>query len=215
MRTLIVVLVLSCLTATASLAQDFNIDLADHFGTPPNSYGAAGLPGLWNNINGMLPTDPPLPLLKIDGSSSSVTIHTTGGMTAGWMAGPATGSDEALLEDWMAASDYASDVQISGLQNGPYLIRVYGINTADPNWTMSFDIAGTMAYTGGAWTGVFVQGVTHATVLINVTGGTLPISYAGNSHYGGAFCGLQIEFSPTVPVQTSTWGRIKANYDQP
>jgi len=39
----------------------------------------------------------------------------------------------------MAASDYASDVQISGLQNGPYLIRIYGINTADPNWTMSFD----------------------------------------------------------------------------
>ena len=115
MRTWIVVLVLSCLTATASLAQDFNIDLADHFGTPPNSYGAAGLPGLWNNINGMLPTDPPLPLLKIDGSSSSVTIHTTGGMTGGWMAGPATGNDEALLEDWMAASDYASDVQISGL----------------------------------------------------------------------------------------------------
>ncbi len=167
------------LLAGAASAQEFNVDCNDFAGTlgvPSPTYGAAGTPGVWNNVD--LNTGSPYFLVDKQGNPTSVTMTLSGGLAYDFYFNNnnISGEDARLLEDFLYAVT-ADSVTINGLADGTYFIYTYALAPDDKlNFGTNVDVVGSpdgsQLVGGQAWTGSHQQGVSYAKHQVDVVNGS-------------------------------------------
>src|SRR5688572_24909309 len=115
----------AALTASAS-AQSFNIDFGVSAGVPKDIFAAAGMAGRWNGIAEQPFGHHTLPLVRLDGEESGVTIR--GSFHIGAFDDRGTAGDDAgLMDDYLRGGADSYDlVEFNGLVSGHYCVIVYG-----------------------------------------------------------------------------------------
>src|SRR5215831_7065675 len=181
-------------------AQAFNVDFGMPANKPADTYAAAGLPGVWNSIEGQAGIT--YPLVGLDGRATGVTLTQTGATSLVQASDPSvSGDDAALLDDALITNIAGQEVclGIHGLQPGMYEVLIYAWMPNAPTVksrarqdlsTMTIDV-------GGAWTGTHVAGVTYARWVLTVDSsgflgshsGIVPNALPSN---GAALNGVQI-----------------------
>jgi hypothetical protein len=166
--------------AGAAGAQSFNVNLTNTAG-PAAAYGAAGLPGTWNNILGA--PSVMYPLVGLDGAATPVLVRNIGGTVLLTWNHPGTTSDaEALLDPYRATFNQVETcLRFFNLQSGVYQIITYAWLPGDPAMTSRVacdESTDPPQFVGGPWPGSLALGVTHA-VHIGV-----PVNGELNVHSG-------------------------------
>ena len=195
---------LACL-ASPGFGQAINIDVGDPaMGVPAITYGAAGMPGFWNAITGVSGT--PIDLLDLSGNMTSAKIQRAGALGNFFFNNAATtGDDQLLMDDLQDVGGVGSvsTIDITGLTNGSYKVRVYAwapdnrLNFTSDVWVMGGSV-GTQTL-GGAWTGSHVLGATYAEDTTSVTAGSMQITVTTNTGFG-SLNGIQIEPTTVFPT---------------
>lgn len=165
------------LVAGGASGQSFNVDFStgvpsEGFGVPSSSFGgAANQPGFWMEFN--TDVDGPVAAVGLDGQPTGVSLFLEGPNTVVTLNDSATSGDtEALLDDSIYGfGDVVGRITISGLRSGRYRVVVYGIAGGQPEQTTLFSVRDESALAGGAWSGSFEEGVTHAEFLTQSDGG--------------------------------------------
>jgi hypothetical protein len=179
------VLILSL--APAAAAENLNVDLGTHWGTPSGSFGAAsGQSGTWNQV-GLAGS---AGLLDVTGAATPVAMSVSALADTGWTG---TGSDDSrlLVEDniWIGGGGSWS-VTLSGLANGAYDLYLYA--PAHPT-VSSGELSIGAVWHGdipGTWSGSFVEGTNTLRVSLLVTDGQIVIASSFATTLGLA--GLQL-----------------------
>jgi hypothetical protein len=162
---------------TAS-AQSFNIDFGNPGTAPAASYGAAGLPGVWNVV-GALPPGQRQNLVDLAGTPGPANVYQVGGAQILNADAPGTtGDDQALIDDMFIGFNNPLDVciWIENLTNGDYQVLIYAMTPGDPSLMSRVRVDdGTPGPTlvGGAWPGSHVPGVTYASFTVPITNGVI------------------------------------------
>lgn len=184
---------LLALTSLAS-AQSFNLDCGSAMGPPSMAYGAAGLPGSWNEVSFGASSQA---LLDIGGMPSSVTVTEFGAAQDFVFDNVSTsGDDGALMDDLI---DGQTTVSFDGLTFGNYTVRTYAwapdfaMYRTDVSVTNSLDGVQTC---GGVWPGMHQHGVTYSehTVAIDAGNPTLTIVTTVGSNFA-SLNAIQLEHS--------------------
>ncbi|HEV8325681.1 MAG TPA: hypothetical protein VG389_28990 [Myxococcota bacterium] len=188
--------------AAVARAQSLNVDFGLPADAPSDTYGAAGLPGVWNSIEG----DPNAPsayaLVGLDGAPTAVTLYQYGGTYLLSAADPSvSGDDAALLNDALITYDASleSCLFVNGLEPGTYEVTVYAWMPAAPSVLsrVRHDLSATTVDVGGAWTGAHVEGITYARHLLDIPSDGFMGSHSGivpgaSAALGAALNGFQI-----------------------
>ncbi len=149
-------------------AQSFNVDWGSLDSSPSSSYGAQGLPGVWNTFDAM-PNFQRLALVGLDGSPIKADIMNIGFDVIESADIPTTfGDDEALLDDCFTAFNDPIDgcIIMRFLEPGEYSVILYGIAPDDATLLNRLRIdqnAEEPEFVGGAWSGEHENGVTYMT----------------------------------------------------
>jgi len=166
------------LLGAGAMGQTFNVEFGAPGSAPPATYGAAGLPGVWNTYETM-PLGQRFLLVDIHGQSNIAMIYNIGGTGTIAADDPATsGADEALLDDAMTSLNNPLDTCIffENLINGDYEILMYAVTPNQPGAQnrVSVDFSPTgPTWIGGPWTGQHVLGVTYQRFTVTTTNGRL------------------------------------------
>ena len=180
-------------------AQSFNVDFGSAAGSPPATYAAAGVAGVWNTIpgaNGVV-----YALVDATGAATPVTVRNLGGTALVHADDAATsGDDQALMDEYLVTFSIPVETCLfwSNLENGTYEVITYAWAPAMPGVQslVTIDFANEAPkIVGGGWPGGQAEGVTYAVHTVEVTGGTLNM-HAGRLDLGGggraALNGVQI-----------------------
>jgi hypothetical protein len=207
-KSIFLLMALCCVFSFAAFdyaaAQNLNIDLGAHFGTPSNTFGAASAQaGMWNTL-GLGATSN---LDDFTGTTTTVGAVVTADFDEGW-ADNCTGDVHALLDDNIYSVEGNTwSVVLSGLTNGTYTVYLYGpTNALVPTGNMLVNGVSAPSITGDGCS--FVDGTTYTTVQVSVTNGTMTISGSNPQSFAG-LAGLQLiqQQQETVPSMTE-WGMI-------
>lgn len=192
------------LCSAAALGQAINIDFGMNT-PPPATYSGAGLPGVWNSIEGRHTSisNPQFVynLVDLDGQATGVTLHQYGG-TELLVSSDGSVDDEAkdLMNDCLVThtQNLETCLFIDGLQNGQYEVISYAWmpNRPASRAKVRLDFNAILITVGGAWPGGQVHGVTYARHVVQVTNGFMGThsgNVAGaNLPVGAALNGIQI-----------------------
>jgi hypothetical protein len=181
-------------------AQSFNLDYGQPTSPPSSSYGAAGLPGYWNAIEGVTWVD--YVLSDRHGNPTSVHFSQSGAAGILTASDPSVAGDDALLlEDGLITYDSSVDscFYFNGLDSGTYELITYAWRPDDPTLQAKTFVDNTpgLEITGGIWPGHHVHGITFARhiVTVDASGFMGPHSglAAGANPAVGAVCnGMQL-----------------------
>jgi len=178
-------------SAGTASAQSINIDLSTTFGTPSNTFAAAGLAGTWNPIQ--IATGP-FPLVDLAGAMTAATISRTAGVGYDFSYNNAGtfGDDEALMDD---GQDPSSDSTwtIANLAAGNYTVYTYAWAPDSATYVSNVVVnGGTATPVGGAWPSGYVAGITHSVDNVAIAaGGSITIRIYVNTSFA-TFDGVQI-----------------------
>ena len=194
---------LFCFGFNSAMAQNFNIDFGTACGTPANTYGAAGLAGVWNGISSLGAS----PLTDIAGVATPATVTVTA-TAYGNSCSDCSPPVNALVGDYFYSSFGGWSVVFSNLTDGDYTVFIYG--PSEPTIaTGSF-----MSVNGVSVPGIsgdncnLLEGTSYVAVPATVTGGVLTISGAGSALAHG-LAGIQLQTTSAVGIPTMTqWGMI-------
>lgn len=214
-----------CMAAVGLLAglasgQTFNIDFGLPGQAPSASFGAAGVSGLWNVPN--FEQAAPSMLTPVSGPFAGVWI-TTGSFIRESVELPvpgASGDAGALLNDGIwGTGDVLTPMHVEHLTPGRYKVIMYGVNGMSAFQKTMMEVSNPLqgrwvgATVGGAWTGLWIEGVTHASFGLNVPDGKIDVSVAGGVWGQSGFCnGMQIikvcnaDFTTGAIQGTPGWG---------
>jgi hypothetical protein len=197
MRTLAIILTPAIL-AGAGIAQNFNIDVTGGTGSTPlpsTSFGAAaGQPGVWTPLDCSLGPVSTL-LVDVTGAATSVTMTRTAGSGlagAGGVVAGMTADDLAFICDFELARAPRTWT-LAGLAAGTYSVYTYA-------WMVNLHTGisingGPVTSVGGAWSGAYAPGLTHAVDTVTVASGgsiSVQITYLSGFPPNAFFNGLQI-----------------------
>jgi hypothetical protein len=181
-------------------AQSLNVDFGQPANKPSDTYAAAGLPGVWNSIQGA--AGPTYNLVGLDGRPTSVTLSQSGSTSLLSASDPSvTGDDAALLNDALITNIAGQEtcLFVHGLEPGMYEVLVYAWmpNAPAVKSRVRHDLSTMTQDIGGAWTGAHVQGVTYSRHILTIGSdgfmgshsGVVPGAVAAN---GAALNGFQI-----------------------
>ena len=194
----ILTLTLVAVVATPVAAQSVNVDFGIDFGTPDFDYAAAGTAGHWNGV-----ADPDaLPLVGLFGLPTPVTVDASNEVFG--FDDPATnGAEEQLLDDGLFGwGDIVTSIDFAGLADGSYELIVYAwAPTMPDDVTLIFfdDKPWDGTILGGPWPGGLVEGVTHATRVIEVSGGSASVAFVGGIFGASGFVNA-IQLRPLEPL---------------
>jgi hypothetical protein len=191
------------LVVPCARAQSINIDFGSPKSAPASTFGGAGLPGYWNTVSGIA-AGQPVGLMGLDGKPTGVSLESPNqNRYAGTVNHPeTTGAFEALLDDYLVGDGHISfGLVFSGLQNGEYLVYIYGWSPADPEArTLAGVIGGyggapCFGGSGGEWPGHLQACVTHSYSLVRVTDGRAGIiTRGGSDFFSGDVNGVQLVY---------------------
>ena len=184
--------------ASAVIAQPINLDLNDHWGTPGDDHaGASGQAGFWNVTNGFDAFSPPLPLMGLDGSPSGASLSfplSFGNPGTGNVIDPIDDPFSSLIDDGLLTTDIPERIRISGLEEGDYLVYVYGCSLDDVATT--WITQGENMLTSGGWNGEYEEGVNFDATVLPTVDGRIDVDWVTGSPEGfGWASGIQL-----VPV---------------
>jgi hypothetical protein len=189
--------------APAVLAQALNVDFGEPGAGPAPSYGAAGLPGVWNSLRGDHGTTTRA-LLGLDGQPTAVSLRQIGGLDTPTMVDPSTtGDDSELLDDYLVtfSASLETCVYFAGLEPGPYEVLIYALMPNKPAVLSYTDVdqepGNPHLSVGGAWPGSHQQLVSFSRHLAMVgPDGSLQLHSGivpgANPAAGAALNGLQL-----------------------
>lgn len=196
-----------CLGIASAGAQSISIDFGSAQNVPPPSFGGAGPAGVWNGIPGTEFTQYSN-LVDIEGASTSITFTNVGGAYLAQSPTSLPAFVDSLLEDYLVTENPALETCLffHGLENGTYLVTVYGWFPDDPTVesyvTVDQSSDGGQAV-GGAWSGALEFGMQYSQHLAIVTQGDLyPHSGipAGSSSPLAVLNAIQLERLPDPEV---------------
>jgi len=205
-RTLLLALLLSGF-ASGALAQAFNIDFGSAYGTPADTFGgAAGQPGHWNQVVGVL-TD----LDHLDGSASAVSMTVLTDSFGGTNGAVPSNDTEELLNDnlFRDAANGAWGMTIgSFLPNGRYRVFLYApSNVVVSSGDLLVEGVEVADFPGDSGS-TLIEGTSWVSVDVTIDDGTLNISGSigsGNSGLAGMQIlrlerqSLNVDFGSTSP----------------
>ncbi len=175
-----------------AFGESINVDFSSFYGAPDSSFGAVGQPGHWNSVDPGSSLDPPIPLLGLDGSATSVTLsfphfkQPGDGYTTTPVLPPNTSE---LVEDFLVATDILLGFEISGLDDGSYDLYLYGSNGDLPTaFLVESGPSFQMADLTGGWNGSFEEGVNYNALSVDVVGGLIDINFVASVF--GSFAGV-------------------------
>ncbi len=157
----------------AACGQSFNVEWGSLDSSPPASYGAEGLPGVWNTFDAMTPVQR-YPLVGLDGAPIAADIMNIGFDVLEASDIPGTsGGDEALLDDCFTSYNDPIDgcIFMRFLEPGEYRVILYGIAPDDSALVSRLRIdqnSEEPELVGGSWTGGHVDGVTFMSQVATV-----------------------------------------------
>jgi hypothetical protein len=198
---------LSAALATPAFSQSINLDIGEPADAPSATYGAAGLPGVWNSVRCEHTTANPGPqpfdymLVDLAGNATGVGLHQFGGTELLSADDPTVSGDDAtLLDDALVTHSIAlkSCLYFNGLENGSYEVLTYAWMPNHPEVLnkVFFDFTPGFALVGGSWSGVHELGITYARHIIHVTNGFMGphagLPDDGDPAIGGALNGMQL-----------------------
>ncbi|MEZ4650032.1 MAG: hypothetical protein R3E97_14835 [Candidatus Eisenbacteria bacterium] len=175
MRFLVACLAVSTLATaipTVSSAVSLNIDFGSAT-VPEATYGAAGLPGVWNAV-AVVPSGQRLPLVDLDGVDSGARIYMVGGTAVLETDDPLTSGDhDAFLDDMLIGFNNPLDVciWIEGLPSGDYEVLTYALTPSEPELDSRVrvdDGSPGPVFVGGAWPGFHSETVSYARHIVFV-----------------------------------------------
>jgi len=159
---------------TLSTAQSRNIDIGNNAGVPSDSFAGAGVPGPWE--------------VMIPGSGHVDFPETEGDL-------------ERLLDDFIWLDDVSAYITFVKLENGTYRLIAYAWGGSQGSstcvWT-ALDYS-DMQCIGGPWPGQLQLGITHTQHLVEVTEGTMRVSFWGSFEGGSSLNGFQIIKYEDIP----------------
>jgi hypothetical protein len=164
-----------------------NVDFGRYHGPPANSYGAAsGQTGTWNEVGAGVS-----PLVDTSGALAGVSLALTTGSAAGNTGVTASDDAERLLFDHFFSSVGATwTVDVRGLESGSYRVYLYAPSHSAVS-TGELTVNGTpVASLPGDIGANLIEGVSYASVLAELTDGTLALS--GVVDVYGGLAGLQV-----------------------
>lgn len=203
MHSLVLFALAGAVIAPPLFAQAINIDFGEPGAGPPPSYGAAGLPGVWNSLRGDHGVTTPN-LLGLDGEPTTVSLRQIGGFDTPTVIDPDTTGDDALLmDDYLVtfSPTLESCIYLDGLAPGRYEVLIYARmpNRPDVLSYTSVDQEPGVPYfeVGGPWPGAHEELISysrHVAVVgasgdLDLHSGIPPGAIAAN---GAALNGLQI-----------------------
>ncbi|MBK7876468.1 MAG: hypothetical protein IPJ77_12075 [Planctomycetes bacterium] len=214
----------------ASLAQSVNVDVGLNLTYPAPSDlhpGAAGQPGRWNEA---LPSAGTTALVALDDTPLAATLTATGG-TALQSVANLVGAPLDVRELLADVSDPGASPALwsfDGLADGDYLVFTYAMAPDNLAFRTDVQVFGSpdgVATVGGAWSGAYVEGVTHARhrvrvqnaspIVVGVERAALPVvNYASVNGFQlvrlervGAFCaGDGLDPAVTTPCPCGNVG---------
>jgi hypothetical protein len=196
MRTTTKALAILVAAAGAAAGQSFNVNVSGGSG-PAAAYGAAGLPGAWNNVP--LVENVMYPLVGLGGGATSVSVRNVGGTALLSSNNPGTsGNDELLLDTYRATFNATETcLRFFNLQGGVYQIITYAWLPNDSLHTSRVacdESANPAQYVGGAWPGGFVLGTTHAMHIGSPINGEMNVhsGLSGGTATVAALNGIQL-----------------------
>jgi hypothetical protein len=167
------------LAAPAS-AQGFNIDVSAVYGTPGPGFAAGGAqPGVWTSVGA---TQGTYPLLSLSGAPTSATITCvgTGSYDFSYNNPGTSGDDQALMDDASDPTSIGATWTINGVAAGDYVLYTYAWAPDSSGFYSNVSVAGSpdpVQSVGGAWSGFYTPGLTHAVHHITVaSGGSIGMS---------------------------------------
>lgn len=205
---------LSSLALAAALpfpafAQSFNIALGPVGSAPSPTYAAAGLAGVWNDV-GLTAFGTRVPLVGLDGLATDAELRQVGATSALHSDDPATtGDDEALVDSmvWSLCNPLDACYWIDGLENGSYVVTLYGLTPNAPAILSSVrvdDATPGATPIGGAWPGAHVEGVSYKSFVVDVVDGEIGLhSGVPGSGAQAGLNGIQIRPATAVDVGSS------------
>jgi len=164
-----------------------NVDFGLYHGPPADSYGAAsGQTGTWNEAGAGVS-----PLIDTSGALAGVSLALTTKNDAGNTGAAVSDDAERLLFDHFFSSVGATwTVDVSGLESGSYRVYLYAPSHGAVS-TGAMTVNGTpVASLPGDIGANLIEGVSYASVLAQLTDGTLAISGVVDVH--GGLAGLQV-----------------------
>lgn len=191
------------------LAQAINIDFGEPGAGPASSYGAAGLPGVWNSLRGDHATTT-FNLLGLDGLPTAVSLIQIGGFETLTVVDPDTeGEDAVLMDDYLVTFSAAleSCVFLDGVAPGTYEVLIYARMPNQPTVPSYANVdqepGNPHLEVGGVWPGGHQELITFSRHLAVVgVDGNLDlhsgIAPAADPADGAALNGLQIR--PLAPI---------------
>ncbi len=197
-RTLTIVVILGGALGGSASAQSLNVNFGPAGTAPSPTYAAAGLPGVWNNIEG---TAGPYMLVGLDGNPTSVTLDQSGASTLLSASDPSvTGDDAALLDHALVIYEPLPNetcLIIDGLEPGTYEVLIYAWMPNAPTVLSRVrqDLSTTTYDVGGAWPGAHVEGITYARHVLDLTaylGSHSGVPPNGLTENGAALNGFQL-----------------------
>lgn len=203
LRSTLILTILAVCSADA-VAQSLNIDFGPPNTGPTATYAAAGLPGVWNSIEGQHTTLPPqivYDLVGLNGQPTFARLHQFGGTELLLTNDPSvSGNDAILLNDALVTHTIPleSCLFINGLQPGTYEVLTYAWMPNHPEIAslVRLDFNPNLIHVGGDWPGAHQHGITYARHTVEVTTGFLGlhsgIPAGGNTTIGAALNGMQI-----------------------
>ncbi len=197
-----VVTSLVVLISSSAVAQSMNIDFGSLTGQPASSFAGAGEAGEWNSIAGTQGTTY-TSLVALDGSATTASLYNVGGSTLDSTSG-FDPSAAPLLGDYLLTFTPTLETCIfmNGLENGTYRVITYAhvaSSPSIPNFVTVDQSSEPGAIVSGAWTGAFVESVTHAEHVAEITTGALALHSgipSGSSPFVAAMNGIQLVLLP-------------------
>ncbi len=196
---------LALIPAAAVSAQSINIDFGLPENGPSSSYAAAGLPGVWNSIEGEhTPFQDPeviYDLVDVSGNPTGAYLYQFGGQQLINNDDITLSGDDAIfLEDGLVTHSTGLEVciWIEGLENGEYEVLMYGLMPNHPETLTKIrhDFNPPNVNIGGAWPGQHEEFVTYSRHIITVTNGKIGshagIPSGGDTLVGSILNGVQL-----------------------
>ncbi len=157
----------------AASAQSFNVEWGSLDSSPPNTYGAEGLSGVWNTFDAM-PNFERLPLVGLDGNPIAADIMNIGFDLIESSDNPlTTGPDAALMDDCFTSNNDPIDgcIFMRFLEPGEYRVILYAMAPDDGSLLSRLRIDQNTegpVHVGGTWTGSHEDGISYMTQMATV-----------------------------------------------
>src|SRR5438105_11184822 len=196
--------------APEAKAQSLNIRFGSAASTPPATYAAAGLPGVWNTFQ-LTPVNGLQPLVSLAGTPIAAQYYQNGSASILTYNNPLTsGDDKKLMDSMILSTNNPTDgcFWVQGMMPGTYEVTIYAMTPNNGSLTTRTRVDNATTgpvMVGGAWPGQQQAGVTYSRFTVTTTNGTIAFHDGlASAVIQSGMNGAQFRFLGACPTATFT-----------